>query len=191
MLSLSIASFASSGVCFSPLGMACIIEIARSSIRIAPPTLNNAIVMPKNASNGCPPIAATINTMATEMLATKAICFLSSALACAVMTTNMGTAPKGLTITSSARKNLVYSAQSSICTRFLLRRVDCANYHGSDITLSQPAGQLTASRLTRSAGYLFRSDQQHRNACHPYHLFGIASHNKTFNAAPSVSSEHD
>ena len=76
--------------------------------------MNEAMVMPKNASSGWPPTAASISTTATALLATLAMRCFSSRVCCSVMLTNSGTAPTGFTITSSARKNFVYSAQSSI-----------------------------------------------------------------------------
>ncbi len=78
MLSLSSASFASSGVCRSPLVAACIIDMASNSMRIAPPTLNEAMVMPKNPRRCSPTTAEAVRTTATEMLATRAMRFLSA-----------------------------------------------------------------------------------------------------------------
>src|SRR6266853_109049 len=114
MLSLSSASFASSGVCCSPLVSACIIDIASRRMRIAPPTLNEAMVMPKNPSRCSPSSAETVNTMATETLATRAMRFLSATPCLAVRPRNIGIVPMGLTITSSAMKIFTYAAKSSM-----------------------------------------------------------------------------
>src|SRR4030067_1850952 len=105
MLSLILASLASSGVCFSLLGVACIIEMAISRISIAPPTLNEAMVIPNNTRICWPITAARTRTTATEMLAMRAIWRFSASLLLAVMLTNNGTALMGFTITMSAMKN--------------------------------------------------------------------------------------
>src|SRR6266852_765439 len=114
MLSLSSASFASSGVCCSPLGAARIIDMASNSMRIAPPTLNEAMVMPKNPRRCSPTTAETVRTTATETLATRAMRFLSATLCLWVRPRNIGMVPIGLTITSSATKIFTYSAKSSM-----------------------------------------------------------------------------
>ena len=59
---------------------ACIMDIASKRIRIAPPTLNEAMVMPKNPRRCSPTTAETVRTMAIEMLATRAMRFLSATL---------------------------------------------------------------------------------------------------------------
>src|SRR6266849_3399970 len=114
MLSLSSASFASSGVCCSPLVAACIIDMASNSMRIAPPTLNEAMVMPKNPRRCSPTTAETVRTTATETLATRAMRFLSETLCLWVRPRNIGIVPIGLTITSKATKIFTYSAKSSM-----------------------------------------------------------------------------
>src|SRR5256885_7982203 len=89
-------------------------DIASKRIRIAPPTLNEAMVMPKNPSRCSPSTAETVRTTATEMLATRAMRFLSPTPCLAVRPRNIGIVPIGLTITSSAMKIFTYAAKSSI-----------------------------------------------------------------------------
>src|SRR5437660_4572458 len=131
MLSLSSASFASSGVCRSPLGAACIIDMASRSMRIAPPTLNEAMVMPKNPRRCSPTRAESVRTMATAMLATRAMRFLSATVCLWVRPRNIGIVPMGLTMTSNATKIFTYPAKSSMGGLF-----DDAN---AIVCLSEPA----------------------------------------------------